>query len=97
MPQEVKALAEKPGNPCAIPGSHVMEGENLCPQVILSSPQAFFGIYGHKHVHSELVKIQIPKVDILYLPKSKVKHSLPFTSQKYVTKNEKYLKTENTC
>lgn len=57
MPQEVKALAEKPGNPCAIPGSHVMEGENLCPQVILSSPQAFFGIYGHKHVHSELVKI----------------------------------------
>lgn len=57
MPQEVKALAGKPGNSCAIPGTHVMEEENLCPQVILSSPQAFFGINGHKHVHSELVKI----------------------------------------
>lgn len=82
MPQEVKALTGKSANPCTIPGTHVMEGENLCPQVILSSPQAFCGIYGHKHAHSELVKIQIPKVDILHLFKSKVKHSLPFSSQK---------------
>lgn len=57
MTQEVKALAGKPGNSCAVPGTDVMEGENLCPQGILSSPQAFFGINGHKHVHSELVKI----------------------------------------
>lgn len=33
--QQIKALAAKPDNPSSIPGKHIVEGENLLPQVIL--------------------------------------------------------------
>jgi hypothetical protein len=59
----VSALASKPDYLSSMPGTHVGERENRCPQVILRCPHTWHGMrqpihmHAHKHIQNILIDV----------------------------------------